>query len=439
MTLAETKRTDWAHKPHDARKPAKIVPRAARAMTPGRAWEFCRKFTDFLESAVAFPACAIRYTVFALLAVVAAYLGVHLLVWSYSHKHQAGAWENVLRPIGATGAAESGISDDGNFSFHFRDDILNRYFARDKINAWKQDQEEKGRRLSDEVLGRRKGLLRAAAHFVYTTFDLAMARTFFPNDPEGDTVSDANYRNAVLPEAAGWLNNELNGRSPSLIPPEKRVLAESFRQALMREEARERSLRETLAAQIAGLKPVLSFDWMLVSDAWWIVEVIFWCIFGILAKTMIRLIEVGRLPSGAPGGYDPTEFLLFIPKSVLAPLLAVVVVSWWATGYSEAQINFANLPYLLVFFFSLGFMTETVYKKLSDLGSLLVSQAATASAAKMGEAARQDVYKFRNPAADPANAGPVNTVAQLAAATKAVAASALERGVVTREAQPKTT
>ena len=40
-----------------------------------------------------------------------------------------------------------------------------------------------------------------------------------------------------------------------------------------------------------------------------------------------------------PNGHDATEFLLFIPKAVLAPVLAIVVVSWWATGYSESNLQ----------------------------------------------------------------------------------------------------
>ena len=446
-------RKDWAHVATGTTTRAKVSAlkrpqNQSKRNTDG----FCHRFTKELEATVAEPACAIRYTVIALLGLVAAYWILHVTI---NHWRPGSDWSQVLstsrnsiNPPEATrggvtvfGDKETGIAPDGTFAFNFRDDILNRYFARDKINEWKQQQEEKGHRRSLEALGQRRGPILAAAVLVFSTFDRSLALTFFPKDPNSSTpegaITDADYLRIILPDSIAWLKRELNGRSPSFIPPEKRVIVESIISSLEAQDLRETKSRRDLAEQVTGMKPVLSFDWMLIDDARWIFEVIFWCLFGVLAKTLIRLIAVGRLSDNDPKAYNPTEFLLFIPKAVLAPLLAVVVVSWWATGYSEAKINFANLPYLLVFFFSLGFMTESIYSKLADLGQLIVGQSVAASEAKMSAASQQAIYQFRSPAVDTGSTatGPVNTISQLADAAKAVTASALERGIVTRQVQ----
>jgi hypothetical protein len=110
------------------------------------------------------------------------------------------------------------------------------------------------------------------------------------------------------------------------------------------------------------LKPNISFDWLYHEGAGWVLELIVWSIYGVLASAIAGLITAHRL-----GIYDGRLFLLFIPRLFLAPLLSVVITAFIASGESGYQVNLQNLPAFLVFAFVMGFNSESLTRTIRDL------------------------------------------------------------------------
>ena len=110
------------------------------------------------------------------------------------------------------------------------------------------------------------------------------------------------------------------------------------------------------------LKPNISFDWLYHADAGWIIELIVWSIYGVLASALAWLIKQYR-----QGTYDANLFLLFIPRLFLAPLLSVVITAFIASGESGYQVNLQNLPAFLVFAFAMGFNSESLTRLIREI------------------------------------------------------------------------
>jgi hypothetical protein len=348
------------------------------------------------------PGCALRATVWALFILIAVYVAVHL-IWREEHSE----WRNAVR-----------FSDDGTFTAFYRDEILDRFFARDKINEWKQRLDEKILALRKEALARRREVLVPLVDLVQRTLP-----HLHPPGVLGMPLRDAtdeNYLRLSLENARRWLEERRAD-----VPPAKAGLVESAVRSLGDLHRWETEWREQLRTEVDALRPQLSFDWLFIEDWHWVLEVVAWCLFGVLANTFIALINVTRADK-----FDVKEFLLVIPKATLAPVLAIVVIAWWATGYSQSQINFLNLPYFLVFSFALGFVTEALYTKIKDLGNLVVGPSVAVSTARMEAAARREKYQFLSPAADAGSVPPPTTIPELRDALKRVVRSGIERGVV---------
>jgi hypothetical protein len=364
-------------------------------------WKCHTSFTNRMIARVADPGCALRFTVIALLSSVLIYSALHCLV-----PHQ---------PVDFSQAVV--ISADGHFRCYYRDDILDRFFSRQKVNEWKQRMDEKAAALRSDALGNRRALLLPLQQFVRTTLsDQAGLVESWTSGPEAAT----NVLSTSLSLLQGWLRTQREA-----VQPQKRALVDEFIDRLGAQAESEIALRSRLLAEIAGLKSNLSFDWFFIDGWKWIIEVCFWCTFGVLANTFIALIYAAR-----EGRYDPSEFLLLIPKATLAPVLAFVIIAWWATGLSESKITFVNLPYFLVLSFALGFVTESLYVKIKELGNLIVGPSASASAARIDAAAQRDVYQFVHANVPPAMVPPASNLAGLREQLRSVARAAVERGLV---------
>lgn len=370
----------------------------------------CEQLSARLIARVSDPGCALKSTVFALALFAVAYVVIHLVV-----PYQLVNFSEAVT-----------ISEDARYRCYYRDDILDRFFARNTVNEWKQRMDEKGAALREEALCHRQPLLLALREFIQTSLGEQAVLT------EGWTTgtnAECHLLSVNLRLVSQWLEKQRD----LLHPDRQKILAEFLRQVKAQDQ-RETALRQRLVAEIAGLQANLSFDWLFIDGWKWIIEVFFWCTFGVLANTFITLIYATR-----EGRYDPKEFLLVVPKGALAPVLALVIISWWATGLSESKINFVNLPYFLVLSFSLGFVTESLYVKIKDLGNLIVGPSATVSAAKLEAAAKRDVYKFVHPAVSLETLPPAPNLETLRQQLRLAAKAAVERGLVAQLSATATT
>jgi hypothetical protein len=363
---------------------------------------YCARLTRKLRDIFADSGCALRATTWSLVAVVVVYVLAHCF-WS----EPIYPWAKVVR-----------ISEDGFFRCMYRDDILERFFGVNKINEWKQRIDEKSLKVSQQALALRRERLMPIIELV--------RRGLSHRQPPGvladkaGTATDADYLSLNLPGARRWLKANRDA-----LHQEKRARADQGDQLLLQQIRWEDEERGQLRAEVDALQPYLPFDWLYHEKWHWVVEVFFWCLAGVLANTFIVLIGVSR-----SGQYEVKEFLLLLPKAALAPILAIVVTAWWASGFSESKVNFLNLPYFLVFSFLLGFVTESLYSKIKELGNLIVTPAATASEAKLNAAAQREKYQFVHPAASLGNIPPAKNLGELKTQLRQVAKSGMERGLV---------
>lgn len=370
----------------------------------------CEKLSARLIARVSDPGCALKSTVFALALAAAAYIVIHLVV--------------PYQPVDFSKAVA--ISEDARYRCYYRDDILDRFFARNTVNEWKQRMDEKGAALREEALCHRQPLLLALRDFIQTSLGEQAILT------EGWTTgtnAECHLLSVNLLLVSNWLEKQRD-----LLHPDRQKILDEFLRQVEAQDRRETALRQRLVAEIAGLQANLSFDWLFIDGWKWIIEVFFWCTFGVLANTFITLIYATR-----EGRYDPKEFLLVVPKGALAPVLALVIISWWATGLSESKINFVNLPYFLVLSFSLGFVTESLYVKIKDLGNLIVGPSATVSTAKLEAAAKRDVYKFVHPTVSLETLPPAPNLEILRQQLRLAAKAGIERGLVAQLSGTTTT
>jgi len=242
-----------------------------------------------------------------------------------------------------------------------------------------------------------------------------------------DQKTESDYRFAALTNLTLWLETNKVGFAVTRRPDVDAAIA-----LLHQLKAREDKLKRELEMQISCLKPVLAFDWLYIDRSRWIIELIFWCSFGVLANTIIKLIRVGR-----EGKYNANEFCLIFPKAILAPVLALVITALWASGLSESKINFTNLAYLLVLFFVLGFATENLYEKIVGLADLVVTSSATASQARIDAAARESRYTYTTTNITANDLPIARTLTDLESKLSKVTRAAFERGVVSRLAKDK--
>jgi hypothetical protein len=167
---------------------------------------------------------------------------------------------------------------------------------------------------------------------------------------------------------------------------EKRGTLESWMKSLDERIGREAGQREQMQALIGAYEPPLYFDWLWHEGAGWVFEVTMWSLIGVIANTLIGLITAKKDET-----YRINHFLLTIPKFVLAPVLSIVVVALWSSGFSESSISILNLPYFLVLSFLLGFGTETLYERIRDLVKAILGPTTKFSEKKAKEAGRANL------------------------------------------------
>ncbi len=314
------------------------------------------------------------------------------------------------------------FSPDATLRPIFQMHTLERFYSKTKIGEILQRIDSRRQELSRDLLRQRRGLLLPVMDLIANGLAKETGRLgVLGLDP--NKATDADFLQADLGQLIVWLDDA----KTQLKVPANRAVFQSAIEGLRDQVDRESQVRQQLGQELQGLEPVLSFRWLYTEQGWWILEVAFWSFLGVLANTIIGLLMACR-----EDRYAAEEFVIVIPKILLAPILAVICIALWTTGITESAITELNLPYFLVLSFFLGFMTEGVYSRLRDAANLLVPPTITPSQAKLEAMAAAAPYRYVNPSPPPDVAGPPKTLAELEARLTAVAKSELERGLVSQ-------
>ncbi len=316
------------------------------------------------------------------------------------------------------------FATDGTLRPIYAQSELERFYSKARIAELVQRIEAKRAALSRDVLHERRDLFLP----VMTANTRSLVWETAPPGVLGKSpaqATDDDFLLANLPRLEQWLHS----KTPTLTVPANQAVFRAAAEGVREQISREADLRNELAVELRGLDPILPFGWLYVQGGGWLVEVVFWSLLGVLANTIIGIILACR-----DDRYQPEEFVMVIPKVLLAPLLAVICVAIWTTGLTESKVSYLNLPYFLVFSFFLGFLTEGLYTRLRDFANLIVPPSVTLSQAKLEAAAVSQPYQYVNPAPAPAAGAPKN-LAELETKLLAVAKSGMEHGLISRLAE----
>lgn len=327
------------------------------------------------------------------------------------------------RPPGFEATTAIYITEDGTFRPQFSESKLEKFFSSKQIADMEKRITEKAALLSEAGLEARSGVIIPLIQTTKNYLSRYGPPVILTKDPEH--ITDEQLKRADLHVIKCWLTNNVD----YLAPETKKFLTGPLNQIDCLEK-NEEHVRAQLCAEITGLDTPLSFNWLFVDRGWWALEVMFWSFLGVYSNTLIALIQACR-----KGEYAPEEFILVFPKIVLAPLLAFVSVAVWSSGLSESKISYLNLPYLLVFSFLLGFGTESLYEKLRDMVSVLVSPSTTISQTKVEEASRKLPYQYQTQDLKPVDLPPAKNFDQLEKDLATVVKARAERIAVAATAQ----
>lgn len=346
------------------------------------------------------PMAAMCTTAAVLIALTLIYFMIHLF-----RADQASPWQDAIF-----------ISDDGAFAVSYRDDVMSRFFSEGETRKLQERLRVKSTDARANALAERRQHLNGVILLSSTSLSHRAPPGLL--GMHGAQPKDSDYLALSLGVAKDWLNAHRAEIEPGKQANLSDALA-SIERLLVREEA----TRERLKKEIEALAPPLSFHWLYHSRTGWLLEVVFWTWFGVLANTLIALILATRQER-----YSAEEFVLVLPKFILAPWLSVVVVALWASGFSDSEIAYLNLPWFLCLAFFLGFMTESLYAKLRDAAELIVGRASTVSVEKLKAAGRQETYRFTENRPEGA---PPRTLRELADKLHPAARAEMERSLVT--------
>lgn len=331
------------------------------------------------------------------------------------------------------------VSGDGFFAVVYDDAELARFFAPEKIGEIKRTIDEKAERLRSQGLSRRRQLLIGHWAFMRQRVSTVGAPGWFANDPESrkaeaktimavdseKNVSDEDLKSTHVVSLRAWIENQDSKISGRHREQYRGILAQQ--QALIDEEDGYRAL---LVREINGLKPVLNFDWLYHEDAGWVLEVVVWSIIGAMCNTIAGLIM-----SCHKGKYDPCKFVQAFPKMLLAPVLAVVAIAVWSSGFSKSPITFLNLPYFLLTAFILGFSSTRVLALLRTTTNMVLA-GAELSEEKIFEAGKKSAYEPFNPYVARESLPKPRTLRDVASNAAAIAKHSVEAAVVNTLGRP---
>lgn len=350
-------------------------------------------------------ATALAFMVLTLFATAAFYIWAHSRGPSGLERHLAAMAQAVR------------FSADGFCSPWFDDAALERWYGRGEIAAVKSRIKEKAADVARQNAQERRQVLGQVRDLGVRGVSDAGPLAFLP--APGHDTGDAAWNAIRLDEVSSWLE----GKAP-LFAAARQPDVVRLGEALDRQQEREADRRRLLQAELGSLDSALSFAWLKVEGAGWVWEVIAWSIFGVIANTIVGLIQA----AGAHR-YKADEFVLVFPKLALAPLLALVAVALWSSGFSTASVTFVNLPLFLVLAFSLGLATEQLYTALRQAAQWLVARFTALDEDKFKAAEQGLAYRFVTPPPPAAPTPPAN-LRQLGELLRATGQAAVERSLV---------
>ena len=342
------------------------------------------------------------------------------------------------------------------FNIKFHEDKLASYLSQDRfarLNVYFQTEIEN---LETTHIANRKSVLDSAAMFAKTYAGNTGAPSILLNAGVDNTASaqEVDYANADLQDALDWFerieadcycmsttnraekqNSNIQSKCDvkcdvSVKAPSNKVfineraslgslLPDRIRKIMDNERGAFLDVRENAP----GLQPLFSFEFLYHEGSGWIIELVFWTWFGVLASAMAGLFDAIKLDN-----YKPQVFALTIPKLLLAPVLALVVVALWAAGFTETKVSLSNLPFFLAVAFALGFGHDRVIRLIRSfvkgvLGGLAFSTKRLAEQERQMRPYRSK-YDLDVPTALP------STISELRRRAKDVAKAEMEKSLV---------
>lgn len=386
-------------------KPPRASTRSQAALrtSPVSSTGIAKKIEKLLDP---FDSCAVA--IFSISCLLVACVSIY--VWAHRKDPPISRVKTLFESIEFT--------SDGTMTPLYKDAVFERWFGRGELQSLKNRINEKAQIEAQQNARERRDLLGPLQELAQR--GLGTSGPIRVVTSGGDQKTDVEWNSLQLPFVRDWLKDNIK-----LLAPDKTVDATRLLAALEAQIERENERKERLRSEVHVLDAALSFSWLLIDHSNWVWEVVAWTWFGVLANTLIALIHSSR-----DKNYKADEFVLVFPKLLLAPLLSVVCVALWSSGFTSAPVTFVNLPLFLVFSFSLGLVTEQLYDLLRSSARWLVERFLPIDQEKMAAAGRDEPYGFIHPLPTPS--APPSNLKQLAEELRARANAEIERGIVTR-------
>lgn len=299
------------------------------------------------------------------------------------------------------------LSSIGFLSVEYNDAYLERRFRRDRINEIKDFTEAELSAKREETFDDRRAALLDAALIacrlnraeglppppILAGLALGEIVTAESNGARAITCSSGHVGDAIAPKAeairradlgqlVAWFRKERGDRYPAerldFADPETcaayrisdGTLTGEAIAVLAAQACNEAAVVADVRDELLALEDALSFSFLKSDGFWWIVHLIVWSLFGLIANTL-----AGLMKSLKDDAYNGALFVFFYPKLILSPLIAIVVVALVVYGVFQTPINLAHQPLFLAFSFFSGYASERFNGLLHDaMHGILASQ-----------------------------------------------------------------
>ena len=289
--------------------------------------------------------------------------------------------------------------DSGFFDIYFNESALKKFYDIDRVNDFKKDILAQNEDIKQEFARRRSYVIAHLRDYVDGVFGNDPP-LHLPVIPLGQVSNDiTSISLAWLLEQIDILDNlSVTELGIPAVTPSTGVYTPTAQNKhalhrlgnikknvdiLMREEM---AAKEALKKRQSELDPQISFIWLYHPGNGWLVELVFWSLFGLYSCTLVNIVK-----KVSNKKYCAREFCMFFPRILLAPVMALIVVALISSGYSVQDQNLNNFPYFLMLAFFLGFNSESLNALIRDISNKILRPIAFSSA-RLREANRTQPY-----------------------------------------------
>lgn len=214
----------------------------------------------------------------------------------------------------------------------------------------------------------------------------------------------------------------------ALSPPRRELFAMRTKvlvQLLTSTIVSEVNLFRNLRQLAPDFQPSLAFDWVRIDNSFWVLEVMFWTWFGVLAKahTMLMVAYTAK-------AYEARLFVLVLPRMVIAPLMSIILFAALASGVTTSGFNFLNIAFFLLASFVMGYGSERVSRLIAQLTRNILGGLRFSSSKTRNSLGLKSVYQLENPVPQPIAGQRPETIAQLKDLAVAVARNSVEKDLL---------